>query len=118
MHLAPYPSFDMQACSTARLTVQVRLISYNNPSNEDCDGGNCEGGMCNNIFEFCLCAVGGVSCLSVITTNAIEDDMITFGSSELSNLGISNPLQFINIETAVSSPVTQCANEINIAFPK
>ena len=99
--------YVQQAYSTARLTVQVRLISYSNPSSEDCDGGNCEGafGTCDNIFEFCLRDVRGFSCLSVISTADIEDDMFAFGPSELSGLGISNPLEFSDIASIVSSHI-------------
>ena len=45
-----------------------------------------------HVIEICLRAVGGFSCLSVISTADIEDDMFAFGPSELSDLGISNPL--------------------------
>ena len=92
----------------------MQLISYSNPSSEDCNGGNCEGvvGTCDNIFQFCLRAVGFFSCLSVITTDDIEEDMIfSFGSSELSDLGISNPLQFSNIATTVYK---QLVNELEL----
>ena len=91
----------LQACSTARQTVQVQLVSYNNPDSEDCDGGNCEGvpgGTCDNIFQFCLRAVGSVTCLSTITTVDIENDSFTFTQSDLNELEISNPLVFTSIQ--------------------
>ena len=58
---------------------------------------------CDNFFEFCLHAVGRFPCLSEITTDDIEDDEFEFGPSEISVLGISNPLQFSTIVTTVSS---------------
>ena len=83
----------------------MQLIRYSNPTSEDCDGGYCDEfpGPCENIFEFCLRTVGGSSCLSEISTDDIEDDIFTFGPSELDDLGISNPLQFTNIATTVSN---------------
>ena len=64
-------------------------------TSEDCNGGNCEGttsGICDNIFYFCLRAVGNTSCLASVITNDVQDDSITFSSYDLSRLGISNPL--------------------------
>ena len=95
--------------------MEVQLISYSNPDSEDCDGGNCEGffGTCDNIFDFCLRAQGGFFCLASITTDDIEDDTLTFSTSELSILGISNPIQFNSIETEVSVPHNQRAHAHN-----
>ena len=95
----------LQACSTATLNVEVMLMSYNNPDSEDCDGDPCDGssdagGMCSNIFEFCLLTRGGGSCLLTLTSNEISEDTITF-TSELSQLGLSNPLPFPDILTSV-----------------
>ena len=83
------------------------LISYNNPDSEDCDGGHCEvssitGGMCDNIFEFCLRPRGGGACLLTHTSDEISEDTITFTPSELNELGLSNPLLFQDISTVVS----------------
>ena len=95
---------SLQTYSTASLNIEVRLISYNNPDSEDCDGGNCEFalGTCDNIFEFCLRPRGGGSCLLTLTSDEIEDDSITFTTSELSVLGLNNPLSFPGISTSVS----------------
>ena len=86
--------------------MEVQLISYHNPTSEDCNGGNCEGtlsGICDNKFSFCLRPVeNGASCLATISTNHVSDDSITFDSSDLSRLGIRNPLVFTSISTAVS----------------
>ena len=100
-----HSKLSLQAYSTARLNIEVRLISYNNPDSEDCDGGNCESvpiGTCDNIFEFCLRPRGGGSCLLTLTSDVIEDDSIIFTSAEPSELGLSNPLQFPDILTSVS----------------
>ena len=85
----------------------MRLESYNNPTSEECIGGHCEGssitgGDCDNIFEFCLRPRGGGSCLQTITSNEISEDRITFTPSQLSQLGLSNPLLFSEISTSVS----------------
>ena len=98
--------YSLQAYSTARLNVEVMLISYNNSDSEDCDGDPCDGssdagGMCGNIFEFCLRPRGGGSCLLTLTSNEISEDRITFTPSELSQLGLSNPLLFPDISTSV-----------------
>ena len=84
----------------------MRLESYNNPNSEDCEGDHCDGssiagGMCENIFEFCLRSRGGGSCLVILTSNEISEDTITFTPSQLSQLGLSNPLLFSDISTSV-----------------
>ena len=84
----------------------MRLVSYNNPTSEDCDGGHCEGSFitgrnCDNVFDFCLRPRGGGSCLLNITSNEIDEDTITFTPSQLSQLGLSNPLLFPDILTSV-----------------
>ena len=82
----------------------MRLVSYNNPDSEDCDGGHCEFvpvGNCDNIFEFCLRPRGGGSCLQTIASNEHSEDRITFTPSQLSQLGLSNPLLFPDISTLV-----------------
>ncbi|CAI8026599.1 hypothetical protein GBAR_LOCUS15270 [Geodia barretti] len=89
--------------SSATLTVEVDLISYSNPTSEDCNGGNCEGvyyGTCDNVFLFCLRVVGSEFCLASLGTNYVQDDSMTFSSYDLSRLGISNPLVFSSISTS------------------
>ncbi|CAI8030532.1 hypothetical protein GBAR_LOCUS17303 [Geodia barretti] len=72
------------AYCTATLTVDLELIFYNNPTHEDCDGGN-------------------DTCLSpVLRTDDLDNDVITFSADDLSVLGISNPVQFSSISTDVS----------------
>ena len=96
--------YTFQAYSTATLNAEVRLIRYNNPDSEDCDGGHCEPfsvGNCDNIFEFCLRPRGGGSCLQTITSNELDEDTITFTPSQLSQLRLSNPLLFSSISTSV-----------------
>ena len=99
--------FPVQTYSAATLTVEVKLISYRNPTSEDCNGGNCEGttsGICDNIFYFCVRAVSNTSCLASVITNDVQDDSIAFSSYDLSRLGISNPLRFSSISTTVIAP--------------
>lgn len=84
--------------------MEVRLHSYSNPNSRECDGDDCDlAGECDNIFEFCLRAVGSSVCLpNKITTNELSEDTLSFSESELSDLGISNPLRFPGITTSVS----------------
>ena len=95
----------MQAYSTATQDVEVTLHSYSNPTHQDCNGDHCEGlpgGNCDNFFDFCLREVGGSSCLTPnITTGYIEEDVFTFGESELNQLEIDNPLKFSSISSSV-----------------
>ena len=104
-----------QTYSSATLTVEVDLISYHNPTSENCNGGNCEGvyyGTCDNVFHFCLRVVGSEFCLASLGTNYVQDDSMTFNSYDLSRLGISNPLVFSNISTSVSSAYSSCSYSI------
>ena len=84
--------------------MEVHLVSYRNSTGADCSGVYCDGSYrtCDNIFNFCLRAVGNDSCLANVTTNAVQDDSMTFSSYDLSRLGISNPLVFSSIDTNVS----------------
>ena len=86
--------------------MEVRLHSYSNPQSRDCDGDTCDpdilGAECDNIFLFCLRAAGSGSCLNMITTDEISEDTLSFSASQLSELGISNPLRFSDITTSVS----------------
>ena len=41
-------------------------------------------------------------CLATLSTEYISDDMLTFSTDELSDLGITNLIQFTNIATSVS----------------
>ena len=84
--------------------MEVRLHSYSNPLSRECDGDDCDIiGECDNIFEFCLRAAGSGFCLTnTITTDEISEDTLSFSASQLSDLGISNPLRFSGITTSVS----------------
>ena len=97
-------SLLLQAYSTAVITVEVRLHSYSNPQSRECDGDDCDIiGECDNIFEFCLRSAGSGVCLTnTITTNEISEDILSFSVSQLSDLGITNPLRFSGITTSVS----------------
>ena len=84
--------------------MEVRLHSYSNPQSRECDGDDCDDvGGCDNIFEFCLRAAGSDFCLTdKIITGEISEDTLSFSASQLSELGISNPLRFSDITTSVS----------------
>ena len=88
------------------LRVDLDLVSYSNPTSEDCDGGNCEGvlgGTCDNRFSFCVREVGSFLCLVTLTsTSDIEDDSFTFSTAELGDLGLGNPMRFNSVQAAVS----------------
>ena len=90
----------LQSPSLATLTVNVLLVSYNNPTSHECDSGSCFGD-CDNEFQFCLRRSGTLSCLATITTDELAEDFISFSASDLSTLGISNPLTFSSISTSV-----------------
>lgn len=94
----------LQVYCKAAIIVEVRLNSYSNPFSRDCDGDSCDPvGDCDNIFEFCLRSAGTSFCLTnTITTDDISEDSISFTPSQLSDLGISNPLSFPDITTSVS----------------
>jgi hypothetical protein len=91
--------------TTALLRIEVELVSYNNPTSEVCEGGNCEGafGTCDNHFSLCVREVGTSLCLVTLSSiNDIEDDSLTFSISELDELGLGNPLRFNSVRTTVS----------------
>ena len=74
----------------------LHLGSYQNPSSSIADGSMCAGG-CNNSFTFCLQdTLGSCEYGSVNTSSTLQSDNFSF-DSVLSELNISNPLQFNNI---------------------
>ena len=97
-----------QTLCVAELEVQVKLLSYSNTRQLTCEPGNCgDGGLilegaCDNMFEFCVREVGTTSCLASKETSDISSDELTFSSSELDILGISNPVVFSNLPQSVS----------------
>ena len=88
-------------------------MSYNNPTSEDCDGGNCEGvpgGTCDNRFIFCVRERGSSVCLVTVSSNDdIESDSLTFTPSELSDLDLANPVVFNSVPVEVSPVTTHMA---------
>ena len=85
------------------------LLSYSNTGKLTCDDDCTDGvsiteGACDNMFEFCVREVGTTSCLASKETGDISSDELTFSSSELDTLGVSNPVVFSNLPRSVSQP--------------
>ena len=83
--------------------MDLELILYNNPQHRDCAGIICDSASdCDNFFDFCVRAAGNETCLSpMLRTDDLENDLITFSADDLTDLGITNPIQFSSISTNV-----------------
>ena len=110
LYVSLLSTFPPQAVASATLNVEVTLVSYSNPTSQDCRDCHCEAscqastgsGTCDNVFSFCLRNVGSPSCFTTIVTEEIHNDSFLFSTPEIINiLGIANPLTYSGIRTSV-----------------
>ena len=78
----------------------VHLSSYRNPSSATATGSAC-GSACNNTFNFCLQGTPGSCEYGTVNSSTVQSDNFSF-DSVLSELNISNPLQFDNFTPAAA----------------
>ena len=99
--------------------MQVRLSFYSNPSSVACNGVPCNNVRhrdCDNEFTFCVVGGSDVCLTNVTTPGIISDDSFTFGSAELNELSISNPILIGNISDSVSTCIHVCTGLYSTFF--
>lgn len=94
----------LQLRTEAKYTLQVRVLSYENPSNKDAAGKQCDpfDTTCDSIFTFCISEPGMDNCnLGSVNTQPYYIEALsyifTLGQELVPGSGIPNPVEYSDV---------------------
>ena len=105
-----YPLY-LQLSVDARYNLEVKVLSFSNPSNTDRAGQQCDSfdQICEYIFRFCLSLRGSSDCIYGVestTTYFITASSYTFPVNQelISGSGVPNPVVFPDAVQSTGNP--------------